>query len=56
MIFLDTSFLIQLFGKNNPKHNAAIDIYNDYEKIEPNKIINGVVLAETLNQSNKCQT
>ncbi len=56
MIFLDTSFLIPLFGKNNPKHNDAIDIYNDYEKIEPNKMINGVVLAETLNQSDKCQT
>ena len=55
MIFLDTSFLIPLFGKNNPKHNDAIEIYNDYEKIEPNKMINGVVLAETLNQSDKCK-
>ena len=56
MIFLDTSFLISLFGNQQKNHKNAKKIYKKYEKIEPNKIINGVVLAETLNQSNKCQT
>lgn len=55
MIFLDTSFLISLFANQQKNHWTAKKIYKKYEKIEPNKMINGVVLAETLNQSDKCQ-
>ncbi len=55
MMFLDSSFIISLLGSKETNHQKAKRIYEKYVSLEQFKVINGVVLAETLNQSRKCQ-
>ena len=53
MIFLDSSFLISLISDKSSKHNQSIKLLDliDYE----HKVINSLVLSETLNGIHRCE-
>ncbi len=53
MIFLDSSFLISLISDKSSKHNQSIKLLDliDYE----HKVINSLVLSETLNDIHRCE-
>ena len=53
MIFLDSCFLISLISEKVNQHEDAINLLEliDYE----HKVINSLVLSETLNGIHKCE-
>ncbi|WP_323736345.1 type II toxin-antitoxin system VapC family toxin [Methanosphaera sp. ISO3-F5] len=53
MIFLDSCFLISLISDKSSKHDDAIELLNYVDN--EHKVINSLVLSETLNGIHRCE-
>lgn len=53
MIFLDSCFLISLISDKSTKHADAIELLNYVDN--EHKVINSLVLSETLNGIHRCE-
>lgn len=53
MIFLDSSFWYNLFRPSEKLHSKSLELLNLCDEYNSVKVINSVVLSETLNKSKK---
>lgn len=53
MIFIDSGFWYVLFKPSEKLHYKALELFEIYEEVFSIKVINSLVLSETLNKSNR---